>query len=102
MDWIVQIIEFLRQNYQIIKDNLFLFVLWTGLCIGVSLSISSWNNNRLNEENVKLKAENQVLLDKYTALSKKYSEMDEKTRLLCGTGDFSCTTAKTMSQKINS
>lgn len=59
-----------------------MFAIWTILCIGLSLAISSRNNKILKEENADLKSENEVLLAKYTALNEKYSRMDEKMRLM--------------------
>ena len=107
MSWVKQIVEFLEKNYQIVKENFFLFAVWTILCIGLSLAFSSWNNKRLKnkitdltEKIVELKSENEALQTKYLALDKKYNSMDEKTRLLLGANDFPCTTAKTMSQNI--
>lgn len=107
MSWLKQIIEFLEKNYQTVKENFFLFAVWTILCIGLSLAISSWNNKRLKntitslkEKNAELKSENEALLAKYSALDEKYSRMDEKTRLLLGVDDFPCTTAKIMSQSV--
>lgn len=107
MDWFLSALEFLEENFQAVKENFFLFVVWTVLCIGLTLAISTWKNKRLKdtinslkETNAELRSENEALLNKYSALDEKYSSMDEKTRLLLGVDNFPCTTAKTMSQNI--
>ena len=107
MDWLLSVLEFLKENLQTVKENFFLFAIWTVLCIGLMLVICTWKNSRLNniiaslkETNAELRAEYEALLNKYSALDEKYSRMDEKTRLLLGISDFPCTTAKTMSQNI--
>lgn len=100
MTWLKQIIEFFYKNNQVMWDNVYIFVTWTILCIGLMLAINVWGNRRLKRKYEDIKSEKEQLQSEYNELKKKYSQMDEHSRLLMGTGEFPKTSAKAVSKQI--
>lgn len=109
MSWFQKLVELIYKDGEFIWDNIYIFVTFGIVLIGLTLAINKVLNNRLNRKYQKacdkieeLKQENQILSAENQALREIYNKYDEIPRLMMGTNEnFSCPTAESISNKIN-
>lgn len=91
------IIEFFYNNDQLIYDNIYLFLIWTIICITTTIAIIKKyydkKNKDLIDEYKSLKEENELL-------KSQYRDSDEEIRLLMGRRTGEGLSAKRVSNKF--
>lgn len=92
------IFEFFYDNGQIMADNIYLFVMWTIICVGSTIAIMEKRNARKSEE---MQEENKRLQQENDFLHQQYREVDEMPRLLMGKQTTSVLSAEAVSRRFN-
>lgn len=92
------ILEFFYENGQIMRDNIYLFVIWTMICVGSTIAIMEKKNARKREE---MQEENQRLQQENDFLHQQYNDVDEISQLLMGKETASDLSAEAVSKRFN-
>ena len=94
---IIDVLEFFHDFGSFIKDNIYIFALWTLICMTISFTITNKfnkrNNKKLVEENQRLQKENEYL-------RKIFDETDDENRLLAGKNLGDAISAKDISNRF--
>lgn len=109
MSWLQKLIDLIYKDGEFIWDNIYIFVTFGVVLVGLTLAINKVLNNRLNRKYQEardkiedLKQENKTLSAENQALREIYNKYDEIPRLMMGTNEnFSCPSAEAISNKIN-
>ena len=109
MAWLQKLIDLFYNDDGLILENIYIFITFGIICIGLTLAINKCLNNHLKRKYEKvcderdgLKEENEALTEEIDALKEIYKKYDEKPRLMMGTNEeFPCPSAKAISDKVN-
>ena len=108
MAWLQKLIDLFYNDDGLILENIYIFITYGIICIGLTLAINKFLNNHLKrryekvcDEKDALKEENEALNKEIKALKEIYKKYDEKPRLMMGTNeDFPCQSAETLSDEM--
>lgn len=92
------IFEFFYENGQMMLDNIYLFVIWTMICVGSTIAIMEKRNARKSEE---MQEENRRLQQENDFLHQQYSDVDEISQVLMGKETASALSAEVVSRRFN-
>ncbi len=91
-------VDLLRENSEIIFNNIGLFVIWGVLCASITHSINLYLNKEIKKKFKELKKENKQLRNEYKLLRKRFSNSEMMASVK--NGDFPGTSAESISKKF--